>query len=282
MDKINIGSDIRLTVHLTTKYFAPLNIHSVQAYLVNASVKSDLENQIKAAYNEYNNALEEKANRISFISRFPMEPHFCGYESSPYDICQCGYPHYHARPRCCRPAYCGFGVYPHTFDGFRNHLWAHYDMDPLRDRIKRAEELYHKNEQFLQYQAFVEETSNPSTINVYFPGSDQLKPGIYKLILVAKVYQPGYSKFSDFKTITVSYDNVFELVTEGGSDAEITVGVVPTNGYSGDGQQYEGQDLHVIGGEYDNNGHINLVLNNNTQVPPISIESETEWHEDLL
>ena len=155
-------------------------------------------------------------------------------------------------------------------------------MDPLRDRIKRAEELYHKNEQFLQYQAFVGNTSNSSTIYVYYPWQDQLKPGIYKLVLVAKVYQPGYYIFSDFKTITVSYDNVFELVTEGGSDAEITVGVVPTNGYSGDGQQYEGQDLHVIGGEYDNNGHINLVLNNNTQVPPISIESETEWHEDLL
>ena len=85
-----------------------------------------------------------------------MEPHINEYRSTRYDVCQCGYPHYHTHPRYCRPVYCGFGVHPHTFDGFRNHLWAHYDLKPLADNIKCAEDIYHKNEHFLQYQALVE------------------------------------------------------------------------------------------------------------------------------
>lgn len=278
MDKINIGSDIRLTVHLSTKYFAPLNVHSVQAYLVNTSVKSDLENQIKAAYDEYNDAVINKAEKIQFISRFPVEPYFKGFSSSPYDICQCGYPHYHAHPHCCRPAYCGFGVYPHTFDGFRNHLWAHYDTDPLIAKIKYAEELYQKKEQFLKYQAFVEETSSNSTILVHFPGKDQVELGVYKLIIVAQVYQPGYSKFSKLKTVTIDFNNVFELVESGGGDTTIVVGIAPTESTSGDGQSSY-FDTYAVSGEYNGSGLIDIKLNTGFSLPggPIDISSETEW-----
>lgn len=280
MDKINIGSDIKLTVRLNTSYLAPLNIHSVQAYLINTSVKSDLEGQIKAAYDEYNLAMAEKADKIRYISRFPMEPYFKDYMSNCYNIGQCGHPHYYARHCHCVPMYCGFCAYPHTFDGFRNHLWAHYDMDPLRQKIKRAEDLYHRTEQFLQYRALVEQTADPAIINVYFPGSDQIKTGVYKLLLVVKVYQPGYSNFTDFKTITISYDGVFELVTEGGGDTNITIGVVPTEGYTGGGQYGTSGDKYVVQGDYNGSGYIQLTLNDGSQLrSPIDVTSETEWHD---
>lgn len=210
-----------------------------------------------------------------------MEPYFKDYVSNCYNIGCCGHPHYFARHCHCVPMYCGFGVYPHTFDGFRNHLWAHYDMDPLREKIRRAEDLYHRSEQFLQYQALVEETQDPSTINVYFPGSNQIKTGIYKLVLVIKVYQPGYSKFTDFKTITVSYDNAFELVTEGGGDAVITIGVVPTDGNTGGGSGQYGSDKYVTEGSYSGDGFIQLKLNDGSSLKdPIDVTSETEWHDD--
>lgn len=281
VNKVNIGSDIKLTVHLNTKYLAPLNIHSVQAYLVNTTIKSELEKQIRIAKSEYSNALADKADNIQFISRFPKEPHFKGYISSHYDICQCGYPHYHSCPCHHRPVYPGFGVHPHTFDGFRNHLWAHYDLCPLIDKIKLAEEQYDKSKEFLSYQALVEETANANTILVYFPGEKQLDLGVYKLILVAKVYQPGYSKFTKLKTIVVDYDNAFELVESGGGDANIQVGVAPTDSAMTDGQQYTITDRFIEAGEYDDEGHINIKYNDQTYAQmPINIESETEWWDD--
>lgn len=279
--KINIGSDIKLSVFLSNG-IDPLNIHSVQAYLINTSVKSDLENQIKQAYSEYDNAVENKKDKIQFISRFPMEPHFNNYASTHYDICQCGCPHYYATPRCYRPVYCGFGVHPHTFDGFKNHLWAHYDMDPLMCNIKKAEDVYHKNERFLQYQARVESTGYADKIMVYFPGKDQLTVGIYKLIIVAQVYQPGYSNCSQFKTVVADYDDVFELVYTGGGDAQLNVGVVPTYSNSGEDGQH-GLDLHVKDGVFDlDKNQLTLILNSNNPIDPIDTSAETGWWDEPI
>jgi hypothetical protein len=61
---------------------------------------------------------------------------------------------------------------------------------------------------------------------VLFPAEAQKRCGTYKLVIKAKIYQPGYSMIGNLRTITMDYDDVFTLVedsSQADSDATIVI-----------------------------------------------------------
>jgi hypothetical protein len=92
MKNIRIGNDICLHVHLFgDNVESYTNIESIDAYFVNVDGRTSSE----------------------YIRRFPMEPLSDRYHATLYDICSSGDPIYNVKP-----AYTGFGVYPHLFSAF--------------------------------------------------------------------------------------------------------------------------------------------------------------------
>jgi len=118
-----------------------------------------------------------------FIDRFPMEPRLAAFNATPYDVCNSGLPTWRAFP-----VYPGFGVNP--------------DFRRLRNRKPLP----------FEYTANVAATSSQSVVEVSFPAEHQLFTGMYKLIIVAKLYAPGYSS-DNLKTVTLDVPDVFELVS---------------------------------------------------------------------
>lgn len=190
--KIRIGNDICLNVTLlytTNNEYA--NIHSVQAFLINASKEAEFEADIK--------------DKTKFISRFPVEPYIDAYSSTAYDIKSSGYPTWRAYPRNhIYATYSGFGLHP-DWRGKYRHMPKH---------------------NLTQYRAEVKYTKDRSTIKVFFPAEQQLYTGTYNLVVVAKVYDPGYSK-DNLRTVTMDYENVFILVNKSseGIDGAVTLDV---------------------------------------------------------
>lgn len=140
-----------------------------------------------------------------FVSRFPQEPKSKEYEASSYCINTCGYPIYFTYPdQHIVPVYQGFGLHPN---------WSR---------------IYPKsyNPDSNTFRAPVIAGEGMGQIVVLFPAEAQKKLGDYKLTVIAKIYQPGYSMHDDLRTITMDYNNVFTLVedsSQADSDATIII-----------------------------------------------------------
>lgn len=64
----------------------------------------------------------------------------------------------------------------------------------------------------------------------FFPAYDQHILGSYKLVVVAELYQPGYD-YSNLRTVTIDYPDVFELVSSTEeADAWTSVSIQVGNG----------------------------------------------------
>lgn len=209
--KVRIGNDICLNVRLIGDENSYINIRSIQAYLINTDTDKPKE--------------EEQPNVVRYIGRFPIELGAPAYNSTDYDLCHCGNPTFHVRPiQNIVPIYAGFGVYPHTFDGivtpfdpYYNHLW---NVSKVVEKKKEQKDD--------KYQAKVFATKSPDTVKIYFPAYDQKDLGTYKLMIVAKIYEPGYGH-NNLKTVTMDYDDVFTLVStsneaDSNTNTEIKVG----------------------------------------------------------
>lgn len=164
-----------------------ISIRSVKAIFVNATRKKQYEDDIK--------------KKTRFISRFPIEPIVDAFHATPYDICVSGYPTWRAYPR--RHGflpYHGFGVYP-EWGGIYKPL-------PIINDI--------------EYRANVAATEHQNVVEVSFPAEHQLHTGVYNLILVVKVYAPGFNN-KNLKTITIDLPAVIELVktSKEGVDSDI-------------------------------------------------------------
>lgn len=194
--KIRIGNDICLNVTLlynANNEYA--NINSIQAFIINASKEAEFEEDIK--------------NKTKFISRFPVEPYIDAYSSTAYDIKSSGYPTWRAYPKNhVYATYSGFGPHP-DWRGKYRHMPMH---------------------NLTQYKAEVKYTEDRSTVKVFFPAEQQLYTGTYNLIVVAKIYDPGYSK-DNLRTVTMDYENVFTLVNNSsdGVDGAVTLNVASTS-----------------------------------------------------
>lgn len=216
--KVRIGNDICLDVALLGSKDDYINIKSIQAYLINSQTET--------------NVVKEEPKYVQYVGRFPIELGVPAYESTEYDLCQCGHPTFHVRPlQSITPVYAGFSVYPHTFDGmcrcafnpYCNHLWQWNKPQcgcNCANKIEDDKEYPFGKDAYL---AKVYATKYTNRVKVYFPAEDQKKTGVYNLVLVAKIYEPGYAS-NNLKTITMDYSNVFTIV--GTSDeADVNGGV---------------------------------------------------------
>ena len=193
--KVRIGNDISLNVTLSySGDSSEVNINSVKAFIINSSKEEE--------YREY------LQNKTKFISRFPVEPYVDAYSSTAYDIKSCGYPTWRAYPKnYVYATYSGFGPNPNW-----EQIYRHMPKCNLT-----------------QYQAEVKYTEDRSKIKVYFPAEAQLYTGTYTLVIVAKIYEPGYSR-DNLRTVTIDYEDVFTLVgtSESGVDGPVTIDVTST------------------------------------------------------
>lgn len=192
MKKIRIGNDIRLKVNLISKKFVEtVQIQSIKAYIINTTAEAE--------------AIRDMKNKTKFMSRFPIEPKIDAYTASAYDTNACGFPTYHAFPQNhVIGSYAGFGVEPNWFGIYR----------PIPQ---------HNLTEFL---APVKYTSKNNRIEVFYPAEAQRYCGDHKLILVAKIYEPGYSP-NNLRTITMDYENIFTLVDKSseGTDSDVVISV---------------------------------------------------------
>lgn len=184
-----------------------------------------------------------KKNR--FIGRFPIEPFVKEFEPCRYNINSTGYGIYRI---FAHNEYCGFGLHPN---------WK--KCMPIRDiNVTR-------------YFAPVISTTDPRVKMVDFPAEAQLYDGVYQLIVVAKIADAGYNAAE--RTVTVNYNNVFELV----SDSEDATNSAVQLEINNESNVEPLQDVYVIAGGY-NNGSIHLNRNDATIVD-IDVSPITDWYE---
>lgn len=153
-----------------------VGIREVKAYLINTSIIEEREAHIR--------------KKTRFIARYPIEPSFECFTSTPYNTCSSGCPTWRALPhKFCVSPYHGFGWKP-EWGGI-------YKQVPAACPV--------------EYCAPVMFTSQQNVIEVCFPAEAQRFTGKYKLIVVAKVYAPGFNG-SNLKTVTIDMPDVLELV----------------------------------------------------------------------
>ena len=154
-----------------------------------------------------------KAIKCFIINTTPMLQDHCG---NAYEIHRCGLPMYHCLPYHCGD-YCswkhhdyqGFGMYPCAHKNW--NLCPHYDYfyrNPYGRSVLKCVNPGHKPFEFI---APVKALPERNRVRVFFPAAAQALCGLYSLTFLIELYQPGYH-CNDLRTITVDYNNVFELV----------------------------------------------------------------------
>lgn len=238
MKKIRIGNDIKLRVKLLgVNVVDPININSIKAYIINTTVQQQ--------------QIQDLKNKTKFMSRFPIEPMIDAYTSSSYNINSCGYPTYHAFPQNhVIGSYAGFGPEPSWKDIYRpmpQHNLTEF-LAPVRaDKARNA-------------------------INLFFPAEAQLFTGTYKIVIVAKIYEPGFAP-NDLRTVTMDYENIFTLVntSEDGVDSAVTLEV------NSPGEHVP--DNFAIGGSLTGDKKkIKIDMNDDSTNFNIDISEETAWY----
>lgn len=227
----------------------PISIRSIKAFLINTTRQE-----------QYTENLRKKSR---FIARFPIEPYIEAFHATPYNVCNSGYPTWRAYPRSYAVApYHGFGVYP--------------DWKSIYTPLPKINDI--------EYVAPVAATNKQHVVEVMFPAKHQLHTGIYKLVVVAKVYAPGFHK--NLKTITVDMPNVFELVktSDEGIDTGIMMTVQNTHDVLPGGEdtpEVVYDDIYVNDGSVaDVDGSSTMVLGR-TDGQPVNIDlsSIADWYE---
>ena len=234
MQKIRIGTDIRLTIQLRLPNGTLSNIKSAKAFFINTTLQEDLERQYK--------------NKNRFMWRFPKEVFTNEFDSTPYNINSLGYPRYNV---ITHNYYKGFGLHPNWNECLP---FGKYNIT--------------------EYLAEIQHEAEPNTITVDFPAEAQMFPGVYKLVVVAQIYAPGYKR--NIRTITVSYNDIFELSKDGGSDQAATLVV------DGDDMVTPStleDDIYVISGGYDD-GHIILNRSAGASNVDIDVSDINAWYID--
>lgn len=207
------------------------NIQSIRAIFINTTLRENLERAFI------------KKNR--FIGRFPIEPFVHEFEPTAYNIHSMGY----ARNRVfVHTPYQGFGLHPNW-----NECLPVHDTD------------------YTRYFAPVSSTTDPRVKIVDFPAQAQLTEGVYQLVIVAKVFDPGYN--NNLRTVTVNYNNVFEIVKDSkdATDSPVQIEI------NSDSNLSQLQDVYVISGHYSDND-VRLRRNDNSVIN-VDISPITSWYE---
>lgn len=139
-----------------------------------------------------------------------------------YEIHRCGLPTYHVHPahQCwgygihpCAPKNWFHGIYPHHQWMFHNPYGCHH-LIPIP--------VHNKPFEFI---APVKALPERNKVRVFFPASAQMLCGLYSLTFIIELYEPGYH-CNDLRTVTVDYNNIFELVPNmEGAAGNITIDI---------------------------------------------------------
>ena len=238
MKNIRIGNDIKLLLKLLGSTEKRLNIHSIKAFIINTTAQAE--------------AIQKAKNESKFISRFPVEPYVNDYCSTAYNTNLSGFPTYHALPKDhVYGSYAGIGVRPQ---------W--------QDKYKLVPE-----HNFTEFLAPVKMTSSSDVVEIFFPAEAQLFTGEYKIVVVAQLYEPGYSA-NNLRTVTMDYENIFKLVSsssEEGEDSKVTIIVGDID------VRLPEDDVYVESGNLNKN-EVNLTRTDGTTVK-VDISKETAWYE---
>lgn len=230
-------------------YFKPqptaISIRSVKAILINTTMQRNFAKIMR--------------HKSRFISRFPIEPALEAFHSTPYDICGSGYHTWRTYPRPYMMApFHGFGLHP-RWTGIYKPL-------PMINDI--------------EYRANVSATDHQNVVEVSFPAEHQLHTGVYKLIIVAKIYAPGFNN-KNLKTITVDVPDVFELVktSEEGRDGDVVVNVMNLRDRLPDGERYEytSPDIYVNQGTVDADENMIQLGRTDEDIVNVDMTSLTGW-----
>lgn len=212
MQRIRIGNDIRLNLTLRgPRTYDQANIKQLKCYLINTSM----------------------------LDYFPVDcfcckhVHGCGCVKD-----RCGHPKYHALPHC-RYYDCCHNDFYHTdccHDYFHHcsHDF-HCMLDPhgcnpaagpgvLPPKYNKPYDAVNccACEDFT-YLAYSRVLPKANSIQCYFPAKDQMFCGVYKLIVQAMIYEPGWGR-TDIHTYTMDYGDVFQLVDDKtGASGDITI-----------------------------------------------------------
>ena len=186
--QIRIGNDIRLQITLNRKdSYEPVNIKDVRVYLINGTIPE--QQKEKCCKNDYY-------------------------------LHACGCPTYHILP-----SNNGCDIY---------EKWGRYCVKPMFQTLpsckpapmpKPIECFDFVAPQYpdeLKYLCPVKLSSKDNEILAYFPAFDQRFCGVYKLVVVTSVFEPGWGR-TNVRTFTTDYGNAFELVDEGNAGGEVTI-----------------------------------------------------------
>ena len=197
--KIRIGNDIRLNVTLPTDIDYQLtDIKRIRAFLINTTADTCI------------NGLPK---------RFPNHPFPDYYTPSAYNTGECDVPCYytqpyeHTNPYVFDPSYKNpymyFGAAP-CGPGFPMGLdpWFRHGFGYRPRHLFMTPNLNRPNNNVFMAPCTV--STEKGVIQVYFPANKQYQVGIYKLVLVADVYDFGWNN-QNTRTYTYDFDDVFEL-----------------------------------------------------------------------
>lgn len=181
--KIRIGNDIRLNVTLPTDIDYQLtDIKRIRAFLINTTADTCI------------NGLPK---------RFPNHPFPDYYTPSAYNTGECDVPCYytqpyeHTNPYVFDPSYKNpymyFGAAP-CGPGFPMGLdpWFRHGFGYRPRHLFMTPNLNRPNNNVFMAPCTV--STEKGVIQVYFPANKQYQVGIYKLVLVADVYDFGWNK----------------------------------------------------------------------------------------
>ena len=212
MQRIRIGNDVRLNLTLRgPRTYDQANIKQLKCYLINTSM----------------------------LDYFPVDcfcckhVHGCGCVSD-----RCGHPKYHALPHCRYYDCCHNDFYhPDCRHDYFHHCSHdfHCMLDPhgcnpaagpgvLPPKYNKPYDAVNccACEDFT-YLAYSRVLPKANSIQCYFPAKDQMFCGVYKLVVQAIIYEPGWGR-TDLHTYTMDYGDVFQLVDDKtGASGDITI-----------------------------------------------------------
>ena len=212
MQRIRIGNDVRLNLTLRgPRTYDQANIKQLKCYLINTSM----------------------------LDYFPVDcfcskhVHGCGCVND-----RCGHPKYHALPHCRYYDCCHNDFYhPYCCHDYFHHCSHdfHCMLDPhgcnpaagpgvLPPKYNKPYDAVNccACEDFT-YLAYSRVLPKANSIQCYFPAKDQMFCGVYKLVVQAMIYEPGWGR-TDIHTYTMDYGDVFQLVDDKtGASGDITI-----------------------------------------------------------
>lgn len=206
MQKIRIGNDIRLNLTLRgPRTYDRANIKQLKCYFVNTSMLDCLQADCQRCCNQCDKHTQG-----------------CGYMAN-----ICGHPKYHVLPHCCNNDCCHNDFYcSHDFNCMIDPHGCNPAAGPgiLPPKYRKQYDAINCcacND--FTYLAYSRVLPKANAIQCYFPANDQAFCGVYKLIIQAIVYEPGWGR-TDLHTYTMDYGNVIELVDDNtGASGDITV-----------------------------------------------------------